>query len=447
MNYKTRKRIWPVSFAAALGVVAMLALLTATVLMPGAAQAQTAPTDPLELVAPTAVSATANSDTQITLSWTAASGGGGRGVTGYMVQRKSGTGAFAAVSPAHTGTATMYVDTGLTPSTSYTYQVQAMRSATDIGPWSADASAMTTAAGTLGTPVTVPPATGDMIKSDSTSGGGAPEFQVVIESLPDALAVGSSIVLYLEDDYQEPETIPASSVYFVATPPTEKTGNGARVYTTIAPRIDTNAYFDADKKDISIRVFIPDMCTSSTDACQGPNGVDANQKLTMVVEDNSGIKNPTEAGSHSAAYKILDPTQSVPGPAEVDKDYELKTVAKISLSDVNNSRGYQLTVTGSGFNDGTTATAWVLGRKPTTAEWWDELDCAEMNALVMGKTPTPVDTNEPTGWDTAIYTAVWTLIDMTVVDGSGHHQGLRRNGCLPGRNRPGNRRRLRPGWF
>ena len=58
------------------------------------------------------------------------------------------------------------------------------------------------------------------------------------------------------------------------------------------------------------------------------------------------------------------------------------TVAKIALSDVDNSRGYELTVTGSGFNDGTTATVWVLGRKPTTAEWWNALDCAEMNALV-----------------------------------------------------------------
>ena len=58
-----------------------------------------------------------------------------------------------------------------------------------------------------------------MITSDSTSGGGAPEFKVVIDSLPDDdLAVGSSIVLYLEDDYQEPATIPASSVYFVAEP-------------------------------------------------------------------------------------------------------------------------------------------------------------------------------------------------------------------------------------
>ena len=59
----------------------------------------------------------------------------------------------------------------------------------------------------------------DMITSDSSSGGSAPEFQVVIDSLPTNLAVGGSIVLYLEDDYQEPATIPASSVYFVASPP------------------------------------------------------------------------------------------------------------------------------------------------------------------------------------------------------------------------------------
>ena len=210
-------------------------------------------------------------------------------------------------------------------------------------------------------PTTPMVAAGDMITSDSSSGGGAPEFQVVIDSLPMTLPVGSSIVLYLEDDYQEPTTIPQSSVYFVAERPTsEKTGNGARVYTTIAPKVDNDAYFDADKSDISIRVFIPDMCTSSTDDCQGPNGVDAGQMLTMVVEDGSGIKNPTEAGSHSAAFAILGPTDSVPGPAAVNKDFELKTLAKIALSDVDNSRGYELTVTGFGFNDGTTAAVYVL---------------------------------------------------------------------------------------
>ena len=209
-------------------------------------------------------------------------------------------------------------------------------------------------------PDTTPDA-GDMITSDSTSGGAAPEFQVVIGSLPMNLAVGGSIVLYLEDDYQEPATIPASSVYFVAENPTNApTGNGARVYTTIAPKIDTDDYFDADKSDISIRVFIPDMCTNATDACEGANGPMQGQKLTMVVEDNSGIKNPTEAGSHSAAFAILGPTDGVPGPAAVDKDFELPTWAKISLSDVDNIRDYELTITGSGFNDGTTAAVYVL---------------------------------------------------------------------------------------
>ena len=238
-------------------------------------------------------------------------------------------------------------------------------------------------------PGTTPDA-GDMITSDitsdSTSGGSSPELKLVIDSLPMNLAVGGSIVLYLEDDYQEPETIPASSVYFVAENPTNApTGNGARVYTAIAPKIETGAYFDEDKKDISIRVFIPDMCTNATDACEGPNGPMQGQMLTMVVEDNSGIKNPTEAGEHSVFLDILGPAQSIPAAADTlarndalraaDKlckadpacDYKnermertLATKAKISLSDVDNIRGYELTITGSGFNNGTTASAYVL---------------------------------------------------------------------------------------
>ena len=228
---------------------------------------------------------------------------------------------------------------------------------------------------------------GGMIRSDSTSGGAAPEFKVVIDSLPaDGLAVGSSIVLYLEDDYQEPATIPASSVYFVAEPASASTGNGARVYTTNAPKIDTGAYFDEDKKDISIRVFIPDMCTSSTTACQGPNGVGANQTLTMVIEDDSGIKNPTEAGTHSVLIDILGPADAIPTASttlarndelratDPSTEQTLMTLPKISLSDVDNSRGYELTITGSGFNDGTTASAYVLKAASAPA------DCAAIVA-------------------------------------------------------------------
>ena len=312
MSDKTRKHIWPVSLITALAIVAVLALMAATVWMPGSAQAQGGPPNPF-----------------------------------------------------------------VTP----------MPGTTPAGPTNPFA---TPAPGTT--------RTGDMITSDSTSGGAAPEFKVVIDSLPaDGLAVGSSIVLYLEDDYQEPATIPASSVYFVAEPSSPSTGNGARVYTTNAPKIDTGAYFDEDKKDISIRVFIPDMCTSSTTACQGPNGVDAHQTLTMVIEDDSGIKNPTEQGMHSVLIDILGPADSIPAAADtlarndvlratdklcaddqacVDEKVEqtLETKAKISLSDVDNSRGYELTITGSGFNDGTTASAYVLKAASAPA------DCAAIVA-------------------------------------------------------------------
>ena len=42
--------------------------------------------------------------------------------------------------------------------------------------------------------------------------------------------------------------------------------------------------------------------------------------------------------------------------------------ARISLSDVDNTRGYRLTVAGAGFNSGATATVYVLNRPPSYAE-------------------------------------------------------------------------------
>ena len=114
--------------------------------------------------------------------------------------------------------------------------------------------------------------------------------------------------------------------------------------------------------------------------------------MTVVIQkSDSGIKNPSEEGGHSTGYDVLDSTGDVrSGMDDPDTDAVegfvvttvLPTYAKIRLSDVDNSRGYELMVIGSGFNNGTTATAWVLGRAPTTAEWWNELNCDEMNALV-----------------------------------------------------------------
>ena len=369
MSDKTRKRIWLMPVAAAIGVVAMLAVLAATVWLPSTAQAQSPFLPPDNLVA-TEISAT-----QIDLSWTA-----GVGQTHYDVQRMTGSGAFVTVSTAtNPGIATTYMDTGLTVSTMYTYRVRGVN-VDRPSAWSTAAMATTMAAGTG----TMLDPTDKAVGSSSTSGSATVELKLKVK-LTQAVPVGGAFVLYLEDDFQEPDSILASDVYFVSTPSHVTTGSGSRVYATQAPEIDTDSHFTADKKDIDIRVSVPDMCTTDTPTCQGANGLRAGDTVTMVIQKSAGIKNPSEAGSHSTGYAILDSTADVPsGPSGSGfmKANELKTVAKISLSDVDNKRGYELTVTGSGFNDGTTATAWVLGRKPTTAEWWDELNCAEMNALV-----------------------------------------------------------------
>ena len=99
--------------------------------------------------APTNLTATATSSSQINLSWTASTDN--VGVTGYFVQRCSGSGCttFAQVASV-AGTTTTYSDTGLTGSTSYSYRVQATDAAGNLSAFSNTASATTSAS--TGTP-------------------------------------------------------------------------------------------------------------------------------------------------------------------------------------------------------------------------------------------------------------------------------------------------------
>ena len=84
------------------------------------------------------VSAAATSDTEITVSWTAADNGSA--ITGYMVERGTmgadNAMSWMAVDPAHAmDMGMMYMDTGLMEMTKYYYRVRAMN-AVDDGDWS-----------------------------------------------------------------------------------------------------------------------------------------------------------------------------------------------------------------------------------------------------------------------------------------------------------------------
>ena len=251
------------------------------------------------------------------------------------------------------------------------------------------------------TPTRAPSGAMDMIESDSKSPSGAAEIQLTIKSLPSARPVGSAIVVYLEDQYQIGVTsIPTSSVYLVSTPERKVTGNAGRVYVTNPVKVKTSSYFDLDKKDYSIRVLVPDMCPDSSTGCEGQDGLMKDDTVTLVIESDSGIKNPSEEDKELAVgYALLDASETtIPKPRNSDNATStlkssrqsdsgltaLTTLAMIGLSDVDNKRGYEMTVTGSGFNDGTTAGVYVLANaRFEVAKWWNSLDCAKMK-MYMG---------------------------------------------------------------
>ncbi|HUJ70956.1 MAG TPA: glycosyl hydrolase family 28-related protein [Verrucomicrobiae bacterium] len=90
----------------------------------GGSGGNTPPPDTTAPSVPSSVSATANSSTQISVTWSASSDTGGSGVAGYTVYRNG--------TLVGTTAATSYGDTGLAPSTQYCYTITASDNAGNI---------------------------------------------------------------------------------------------------------------------------------------------------------------------------------------------------------------------------------------------------------------------------------------------------------------------------
>jgi hypothetical protein len=111
--------------------------------------------------APGSLTATTISSSQINLGWSASTESGGTIAT-YLVERCSGAGCSSFVQVG-TSASTSYSDTGLASGTSYSYRVRAQDTASNLGPYSTTATAMT--AGTA-----VPTAPGSLAAVAGASG-------------------------------------------------------------------------------------------------------------------------------------------------------------------------------------------------------------------------------------------------------------------------------------
>jgi len=166
-----------------------------------------APTAPANLTAAVA------SNTQIDLSWTASTDN--VGVTGYSIQRCSGAGCSAfAQAGSVLGKVTTFSDTGLTPSTSYTYQVIASDAAGNPSLPSNTATTVTT-----GPPAApsglIATSTGATQITLSWSNNATNQTGFKVERSPDAVTftqigtAGASATTY-----SDPNLLPSTAYYY-----------------------------------------------------------------------------------------------------------------------------------------------------------------------------------------------------------------------------------------
>ena len=200
----------------------------------------------------------------------------------------------------------------------------------------------------------------------SSSANGSEDLTITVMNAG-ALSIDDSFVLVLEDDFVVPDTIASGLVFFKQTGPPS---GGARVYTTVAVDEENDGHAGDDSH--TIRIDVPDMNPADDEQSGIPD-----RSFSIVIMKEAGIKNPSEEKDYKVGYQILKGTETY----DTDDTMALvavSVVAKISLSNDDGGRGKEVTVIGSGFNNGTEAEVFVLDRAPMEDEWWDTLDCAAM---------------------------------------------------------------------
>jgi chitodextrinase len=209
------------------------------------------PPDTIPPTAPSGLTTTAASATQINLAWTASTDN--VGVTGYKVERCSGAGCsnFAQIA---TTTTTTFNDTGLTPSTSYTYRVRATDAAGNLSSFSASSTATSSAdttAPSAPTSLTATAASSTQInlswtastddvavtgyKVESCSGTGCSNF-VQIAAPTGTTFNNTGLTASTSYSYRVRATDAANNLSGFSTPATASTPSAAPISVSISPQ-------------------------------------------------------------------------------------------------------------------------------------------------------------------------------------------------------------------
>jgi len=169
-------------------------------------------------------------------------------------------------------------------------------------------------------------------------------------------ALTDQIIIEFPDDFDVPTVIDPSTVTIkaskITSPGTDVTGN------QVNNPLDVTVELVGTPADESmITMTVPDMEPSTQSAAL--NHIDMGALVTVTFKQNSGIKNPTEAVDDSGAGWFVWASTSDAAASDQVKSTAHSIPRQVKLSATTGERGRSITVTGKGFENGTTATIWL----------------------------------------------------------------------------------------
>jgi len=184
--------------------------------------------------------------------------------------------------------------------------------------------------------------------------GAESKIELVFTTYSQLDALTDTIIIEFDDDFGVPTVIDPSTVTiqsdFIENPGTDVTGNA------VAYPLDvTTELVGTPADETLVTLTVPDM--DPTTSSPSLNHITSGSQVTVTFKQTAGITNPTEAkDTTSTGFKFYVSTSDKPEQVQ-SAAYAIPRQVKASAT--TGERGKSITITGKGFENGTTATVWL----------------------------------------------------------------------------------------
>jgi len=232
--------------------------------------------------------------------------------------------------------------------------------------------------------------------------GAEAKIELVFTTYTQLEALTDTIIIEFEDDFDVPAVIDPSTITIRSNIITDP-GTGVTSNHVNNPLDATVELVGTPADESQITLTVPDM--DPTTSSPSLNNIAVGATVTVTFKQTAGIKNPTEAkDAASAGFAFYVSTNDKP---EQIKSALYAIPRQVKLSSSDGERGKTITVTGKGFENGTTATVWLDANRDGDIDTGENtLTSAEVASdntfsatFTMSKPPFVFGTNDGTNYN------------------------------------------------